>query len=48
MSIKLINQRAREQMTEVFGTTCHLYLHVKVDAKWQTKSFFYQAIGLKG
>ena len=47
-TIKLINQRAREQMAEVFGVPCHLYLHVKVDAKWQSKSFFYQAIGLKG
>ncbi|PLX30141.1 MAG: GTPase Era [Alphaproteobacteria bacterium] len=47
-TIKLINQRARQEMCNVFGKPCHLYLHVKVDPNWQTKSFFYRAIGLKG
>ncbi len=45
--IKKINQRARVEMEKAFSKTCHLYLHVKVDANWQNKKFFYDSLGLK-
>jgi len=44
--IKEIGQAARQEMTEQFGRTVHLFLDVKADERWQEKSEFYRLFGL--
>jgi len=44
--IKMISERARKELKTILGRTVHLYLHVKVDEKWQDKPEHYQDLGL--
>lgn len=44
--LKDIGQRARQQISKLTGTTCHLYLFVKVRADWKEKPEAYQYLGL--
>jgi GTP-binding protein Era len=45
-TLKWIGQKAREELTELFGQTVHLFLHVAVDETWADKKEFYGHMGL--
>ena len=44
--IKTIGERARKEISKALGCKVHLFLHVRVDEKWQDKPDFYQDLGL--
>lgn len=44
--IKEIGARARAQLKELLGVPVHLYLHVKVNPKWEEDRGLYRDIGL--
>ena len=44
--IKEIGARAREQLSALLGRKVHLFLHVKVNPKWEEDRGLYQEIGL--
>ncbi|MFN3389144.1 MAG: GTPase Era [Allosphingosinicella sp.] len=44
--IKEIGARAREQLAALLGRKVHLFLHVKVNPKWEEDRGLYQEIGL--
>ncbi len=46
-TVKIIGQQAREEMTELFGTTVHLFLFVKVRDKWGDDPARYREMGLE-
>jgi GTPase len=45
-TLKWIGQKSREELTELFGHTVHLFLHVQVDEGWADKREFYGDVGL--
>lgn len=45
-TLKWIGQKAREDLTEILGRPVHLFLTVKVDAKWQDSRALYAQFGL--
>ncbi|MFC3077038.1 GTPase Era [Phenylobacterium terrae] len=45
-TLKWIGQKAREELTELLDRPVHLFLHVKVDERWQDKREHYQDVGL--
>ena len=45
-TLKWIGQKSREELTELFGHTVHLFLHVAVDETWADKKEFYGHLGL--
>ena len=45
-TLKWIGQKSREELTELFGHTVHLFLHVAVDEGWADKQEFYGHVGL--
>lgn len=45
-TLKWIGQKAREELTELFDRTVHLFLTVKVDESWADKREFYGDVGL--
>ena len=44
--IKTIGEIARTEISKALGCKVHLFLHVKVDEKWQDNPEFYQELGL--
>ncbi len=44
--IKEIGMLSRKELGLLFGCSVHLFLHVKVDEKWQEKRSYYQELGL--
>ena len=44
--IKQIGESARKELTEAFGRKVHLFLHVKVNPKWEEDRGLYREIGL--
>ena len=44
--IKTIGEMARKEIAKALGCKVHLFLHVKVDEKWQENPEFYQELGL--
>ncbi|MBS0184769.1 MAG: GTPase Era [Proteobacteria bacterium] len=44
--IKEIGMIARKELSLLFKCSVHLFLHVKVDEKWQEKRSYYQELGL--
>jgi GTP-binding protein Era len=44
--LKEIGQKAREELARITGQTVHLFLHVKVNPRWQEDRGLYQDIGL--
>ena len=44
--IKQIGESARKELTEAFGRNVHLFLHVKVNPKWEEDRGLYREIGL--
>ena len=44
--IKQIGARARAQLTELLDRPVHLYLHVKVDERWDERREVYEGMGL--
>lgn len=44
--IREIGQSSREALTEMIGQKIHLFLFVKVDARWQEKRERYEGLGL--
>jgi len=44
--VKMIGERARKELEKILDRKVHLYLHVKVDEKWQDKPEHYQDLGL--
>lgn len=44
--IKKMGSLAREELQRLFGCPVHLFLHVKVDAKWQENRHHYTSLGL--
>jgi GTP-binding protein Era len=44
--IKEIGRHAREQLSELLGRKVHLFLHVKVNPKWEEDRGLYRDIGL--
>lgn len=44
--IKLIGEKAREELNFLLGRTVHLFLHVKVRENWVDKPQYYQLLGL--
>ena len=44
--IKEIGARAREELARLLGRKVHLFLHVKVNARWEEDRGLYQEIGL--
>jgi GTP-binding protein Era len=45
-TLKWIGQKAREELSELFGQKVHLFLHVTVDETWADKKEFYGHLGL--
>jgi len=45
-AVRRIGQAAREELSELLGRTVHLFLFVKVDARWQEKRERYEGLGL--
>lgn len=45
--IKEIGARARAELSRIMGVPVHLYLHVKVNPKWQDDRALYRDIGLE-
>lgn len=45
-TLKWIGQKAREELTELLERPVHLFLHVKVDERWQDKREHYADVGL--
>jgi len=45
-TLKWIGQKAREELTELFGQKVHLFLHVAVDEQWADRKEFYGHLGL--
>jgi len=44
--IKQIGEAARKELTEAFGRKVHLFLHVKVNSRWEEDRGLYREIGL--
>jgi hypothetical protein len=44
--IKEIGARARAELSRIMGVPVHLYLHVKVNPKWEEDRSLYREIGL--
>jgi GTPase len=44
--IRAIGEAARKELTEAFGRNVHLFLHVKVNPKWEEDRGLYREIGL--
>jgi GTP-binding protein Era len=44
--IKQIGEAARKELTEALGRKVHLFLHVKVNPKWEEDRGLYREIGL--
>ncbi|MET0310221.1 MAG: GTPase Era [Sphingomonas sp.] len=47
MRIKEIGARARAELSRIMGVPVHLYLHVKVNPKWEEDRSLYREIGLE-
>ena len=45
-TLKWIGQKAREELTELLGRPVHVFLHVKVDARWAERREHYTGVGL--
>jgi GTP-binding protein Era len=45
--LRTIGQRAREQIAEHLGRPVHLFLHVKVNPRWDEDRSVYREIGLE-
>jgi GTPase len=45
--IKKIGESARIELTKLLDRKVHLFLHVKVQEKWDEKRDFYKAWGLE-
>jgi GTP-binding protein Era len=45
--LKEIGQKAREELTRITGQTVHLFLHVKVNPRWEEDRSLYRDIGLE-
>jgi GTP-binding protein Era len=45
-TLKWIGQKSREELTELFGHTVHLFLHVAVDEGWADRRELYGPLGL--
>ena len=45
--IKSIGEAARKELSEMLGVKVHLFLHVKVDEKWDEDKEVYEEIGLE-
>jgi GTP-binding protein Era len=45
-TLKWIGQKAREELSELFGHKVHLFLHVTVDETWADRKEFYAHLGL--
>nr|WP_137678832.1 GTPase Era [Parerythrobacter lutipelagi] len=45
--IKSIGEAARAELSEILGQKVHLFLHVKVDEKWEDDKEIYEEIGLE-
>jgi GTP-binding protein Era len=45
--LKSIGEAARKELTELLGTKVHLFLHVKVDEKWEDDKEIYEELGLE-
>jgi GTP-binding protein Era len=46
-TLKWIGQKSREELTEILGRKVHLFLHVKVDARWTEQRSHYSDVGLE-
>ena len=46
-TLKWIGQKSREELTELIGQPVHLFLHVKVDARWAERRELYAGVGLE-
>ncbi len=44
--LKSIGEAARKELTELLGVKVHLFLHVKVDERWEDDKEIYEEIGL--
>ncbi len=44
--LKSIGEAARKELTELLGVKVHLFLHVKVDERWEDNKEIYEEIGL--
>jgi GTP-binding protein Era len=45
--LKSIGEAARKELTELLGAKVHLFLHVKVDEKWEDDKEIYEELGLE-
>jgi GTPase len=45
--IRAIGEAARKELAELLGRKVHLFLHVKVDPKWEEDRSLYREIGLE-
>ena len=46
-TLKWIGQKAREELAGLLGRPVHLFLHVKVDARWAERRELYTGMGLE-
>jgi GTP-binding protein Era len=45
-TLKWIGQKAREELAQILDRPVHLFLHVKVDERWQDRRELYTGVGL--
>ena len=45
--LKSIGEAARKELTDLLGAKVHLFLHVKVDEKWEDDKEIYEELGLE-
>ena len=45
--LKSIGEMVRKELTDLLGTRVHLFLHVKVDEKWEDDKEIYEELGLE-
>ena len=45
--LKAIGEAARKELAGLLGVNVHLFLHVKVDAKWDDDKEIYEELGLE-
>jgi GTP-binding protein Era len=46
-TLKWIGEHSRKELTEILDRPVHLFLHIKVDEKWQERREMYGDVGLE-
>ena len=44
--IKMVGKQSREELSKIFDTKVHLFIHIKVKGNWQNDADRYTGMGL--